>query len=138
MKTHPKRFWILAGIGIVALLFVFYLVFSSRVIGQKTFPAHLAVGDIIGFNLDAGRIDFGRGAAGDTIFRTLDVTNSYSIPVLAQIRMSPSLAAFIIAQPGKIRLQPNQTAAITLIAQIPDNTPDQDLNGTIQVEFIRT
>ena len=97
---------------IIAASIILILIIQAPLNKQKI-PTRFIAGEVMGFDLGPGNINFGQIVPGYSASRAMTIANIYDHPILITIESSGEISEYIIVSKNNFILQPNESKEIT-------------------------
>ena len=137
---NTKMFLITAVILVLLFIVAYTTVNGPKPIEIKTYDMDVSVasGKVVGVNVDADAIHFGKVPVDQTAesMRGINVMNG-EIKTNVQLRTTGILGKWVSVSQNNFTLEPKQTHTINVTATIPGETPLGNYTGTLIIEFFK-
>ena len=120
-------------LGVVLGAGVFFR--QQRILGTMAVGIDVQVADFYGVRTDADALHYGTIPPESHTKRWISLANQYEVPVSVSIRFAGATAPWMIVQNTTLRIEPRDSANITLILYVPEGTPHGNYTGTAHFYF---
>lgn len=110
MRKIKNKFLLIFLILISALFLAFFI---TRPLYEQTIPSSFIAGENMGFDLDAGKLNFGKIIPGSSGARKITITNYFYKPTITKIESSGEISSCIVVSENNFILQSKESKNIT-------------------------